>query len=236
MLVTSRRNLQDFSISLNNEKLDQCESYKYLGVYIDKDLSWKPHINYICSKISKACGAISKTRHVVSIQTLKSIYHALINSYLRYGILSWGNASSESMKPLNTLINRAVRIMSFAPFGKLNTKPIFEHLKLLDIDQTFRLETAKFIFKDKNNLLPISTIAHHFDRIPSTNRPVRQTRSSHLIVAPYELLSVHAKKSIQMKTNQFWNDIPPLIKSCPYFSSFKRLFKEFLIHGELLHS
>ncbi len=131
MLVSSRRSICDFSISLNNEKLEQCDSYKYLGVFIDKDLSWKPHINHLCSKIAKACGALSKMRHIVGIETLKSIYHALINSYLRYGILSWGNASSESLKPLNTLINRAIRIMSFAPYGKLNIKPIFDHLKLL---------------------------------------------------------------------------------------------------------
>ena len=179
-------------------------------------------------------GALSKTRHIVGIDTLKSIYHALINSYLRYGILSWGNASSETLKPLKTLINRAVRMMSFAPFGNLNTKPIFKHLALLDIDQTFQFETAKFIFKDKNNLLPISTIAHHFERTSSINRPIRQTQTSHISVAPYELLSVHAKKSIQVKTTYFWNDIPPSIKSCPYFSSFKRLYKEFLIHNEPL--
>ena len=92
----------------------------YLGVYVDKKLSWKPHIDYICKKISKACGALSKTRHCIGIETLKNIYYALVNSYLRYGISSWGNASSEVLKPLNVLINRVVRIMSFAPLGRLS--------------------------------------------------------------------------------------------------------------------
>ncbi len=124
--------------------------------------------------------------------------------------------------------------MSFAPFGKLNTKPIFEHLNLLDVQLTFQLETAKFIFKDKNDLLPISTIAHHFDRTPTINRPIRQTRTTHPTVAPYELLSEHAKKSVQIRTMRFWNDIPPLVKSCPSFSSFKRQYKEFILHSETL--
>ena len=40
--------------------------------------------------------------------------------------------------------------MSFAPLGRVNAKPIFEHLNILDIRQTFTLETAKFIFKENN--------------------------------------------------------------------------------------
>ena len=76
-----------FGIRIDNKLLEQCKSYKYLGVFIDQDLSWKPHIEYICKKISKACGALSKTRHIIGIDTLKHIYYALINSYLRYGII-----------------------------------------------------------------------------------------------------------------------------------------------------
>ena len=122
--------------------------------------------------------------------------------------------------------------MSFAPFGKLNTRPIFEHLNILDVEQTFKLETAKFIFKDRNNLLPISTIAHHFDRSLPAIRPIRATQTACPNIVPYELLSEHAKKSIQMRATQIWNGIPTVIKSCPYFSSFKRLYKKFLFQYE----
>ena len=158
--------------------------------------------------------SFKNTAYIIGIETLKNIYHALVNSYLRYGITSWGNASLETLKPLNTLINRAVRIMSFAPFGKLNTDPIFEHLNILTVEQTFQFETAKFIFKGKNNLLPISNIAHHFDRFSSSNRPIRQTQISNPNVVPYDLLSEYAKKSIQLRANQVWNDIPSSITSC----------------------
>ena len=112
--------------------MKQCDSYKYLGVYIDKKLSWKPHVDYICKKISKTCGVMSKIRHYVGIDTLKNVYYALVNSYLRYGISSWGNASTDVLKPLNSLLNRVVRIMSFAPLGRLNPNPIYKHLNLLD--------------------------------------------------------------------------------------------------------
>ena len=111
--------------------------------------------------------------------------------------MSWGNASSESLKPLHTLISRTVRIMSFAPFGHVNTKPIFEHLKLLDLDQTFQFETAKFIFKDKNNLLPIPNIANHFE-IRSSNVFHRYNLRNRGINMPtISQKSSHGEKSIQ---------------------------------------
>ena len=54
----------------------------------------KYKLKYISTKISKACGALAKLRNSVSIDKLKSVYHALVHSYLRYGILVWGHAAS----------------------------------------------------------------------------------------------------------------------------------------------
>ena len=98
-------------MKINGSSLDQCNNYKYLGVVLDKNLSWKAHIEYLSSKISKACGALAKLRHCLDTNVLIEVYHALIYSYLRYGIFAWGTANDTTIKPLQTLINRAVRIM-----------------------------------------------------------------------------------------------------------------------------
>ena len=117
-MMVSRKRQCTMSIKINNENLERCDSYKYLGIYIDKDLSWRPHVEYISNKISKVCGAISKLRHCVGIITLKTIYYALVNSYIRYGILIWGGSvSSTALQPLLTFNNRILKIMTFAPLG-----------------------------------------------------------------------------------------------------------------------
>ena len=224
-------NFRSFKIcDLRQLRIFSNSAYKYLGVLIDQDLTWKPHVEYVCGKIAKACGALSKIRHVIGIETLKNVYYALVNSYLRYGILSWGNASAPILKPLVTLINRAVRIISFAPFGNLNMSPIFKHLNFLDVNQTFHFETAKFIFKEVNGLLPIKNFANYFVREPLlSSRPTRSTRNSRLNVVPYDLLPENTKKSIQIRKKQIWDGVPHLIKSAPFLSSFKRSLKEFII-------
>jgi len=63
MLITKKRiNLSNFSVNLNGTELEECDNYKYLGVYFDKNLNWKKHIDYICEKISKSCGILAKLR------------------------------------------------------------------------------------------------------------------------------------------------------------------------------
>ena len=101
---------------------------------------------------------MAKTRHFVSEGIIKNIYYALINSYLRYGLIAWGTASFETLQPIRVLVNRAIRIMSFAPFGRLDTEPIYKHFNILNVDDTFLLETGKLIYKFKKSLIPSDII------------------------------------------------------------------------------
>ena len=103
MFITNKRNIPDFCVKINDSPLEICKSYKYLGVVIDDKLKWDAHIKYISTKISKACGALSRLWNCTDIEILKNVYHALIHSYLRYGILIWGNSSKTMRTPLQTL-------------------------------------------------------------------------------------------------------------------------------------
>ena len=154
MIISKKRKKQSIRVTIDGSELEQCSSYKYLGVIFDKNLNWKPHINHLCIKLARACGCLVKIRNCVSTETLREIYHALIHSYLRYGVIVWGNAKKTTIQPLITLINRAVRIMSFAPFGKIDLRPIFEEFRLLDMDQIFTLESANFMYERNVGLLP----------------------------------------------------------------------------------
>ena len=59
---------------------------KYLGVLIDKYLSWKYHIDSIVTKISKNVGLIAKLRHFAPQPILLNIYKSLTHPYLSYGL------------------------------------------------------------------------------------------------------------------------------------------------------
>ena len=227
MIITKKRNVEPLSIKINNTELEQCNSYKYLGVIFDKDLNWKNHVDYVCSKISRSIGGLASLRHRTSISVLREVYYALVNSYVQYGILIWGNASQANLQPLNVLLNKAVRIITFAPFGPLDLEPIYRDLELLNLDQTILLERGKFMFKRKNNLLP-TTIANFF---ATENRPVsryslRRRQSNNLCFRSN--LEV-GKKSIQNIGELLWSELPPYLKDSESLKMFKKYYKSHLI-------
>ena len=78
--------------------LERKEYLRYLGVLLDEHLTWKYHIDYVTSKVSKTVGIIARLRHFVPFQILTSIYRSLILPYLSYGITIWGNGSQIHLK------------------------------------------------------------------------------------------------------------------------------------------
>ena len=86
---------------------------KFLGVLIDKSLTWRPHIDHIASKITKIVGIIARLRHHVPLNTLPQIYRSLIFPYTLYGVPVWGQASQCDLKKILTLQKRALRLIFF---------------------------------------------------------------------------------------------------------------------------
>ena len=200
------------NIKINETRIDSCESYKYLGVIFDNNLSWKPHVDYICGKISKACGALSKIRHSVDLETLKTVYYSLVHSYLHYGITTWGSASENVLKPLHTFV-----------------EPIFNFLEILDFQQLLHLETGKFVYKSKNELLPINTLINHFERSSSNHNYNLRNRANGQLVAPVSLLSSFKKKSLYIQGIDLWSNLPDSIKLSESINIFKKRFKSHLL-------
>ena len=125
------------------------------------------------------------------------------------------------------MINKAVRIITFAPYGNLDLSPAYKQLKLLSVDKTYKLELGKLMYKSVNNLLPTNIgnffefssqdITHtHFVR--NRQRPVRLLCSSRT-----------GEKSVQFKSFKLWNEITSDIKNSDSFTIFKRKFKEHLL-------
>ena len=102
MIITNKTkpSPSEFYVKINGTNLENCSSYKYLGVYIDEKLDWKAHVDYICKKVTKVCGILAKLRHCVGYDILKMVYHALVASHLQYCNLIWGNANETILKPL----------------------------------------------------------------------------------------------------------------------------------------
>jgi hypothetical protein len=55
-------------------------SFKLLGILFDEHLSFKPHIDMLCSKISKSLYCLSRVKNFVNSESLRKLYFSMIHS------------------------------------------------------------------------------------------------------------------------------------------------------------
>jgi hypothetical protein len=101
---------QDLSLSIDDKLITRKQQVKFLGVLLDENLSWKPHINYVCNKISKSVGVIYRARFNLSPSTKLSLYYTLIYPYLNYCNIVWSSTYVTNLKRILILQKRIVRL------------------------------------------------------------------------------------------------------------------------------
>ena len=177
---------------------------------------------------------MANLRYSINTKLLVEVYHSLIHSYLRYGIIVWGNAPEATLKPLQILINRALRIMTFAPFGRIDLKPIYRELKVLDVKDTLFLETSKHMFKLKNDLFPLKFAdyftCYNVSASSSSNSYALRSNVRHNDVRIITRLQ-SSNKSIQVRGERLWNNMSEDNRAISTFSCFKRIIKRMLIQN-----
>ena len=123
-----------------------------MGIFIDSNLSWKSHVEYISKKVKRSIGLLSKLRHYVSENTLINFYYSLIYPFLIYGIIVWGNTYTISLNPLFILQKKAVRIITFSSFDQ-HSSPLFKYLNIIKFFDLVKLHISIFLYKFLNNQL-----------------------------------------------------------------------------------
>ena len=94
MIVKSPRK-RDLAVNIKIESVDstsyllECkDQVKYLGVLLDDPVSFKHHICYVASRISRSNGIIAKLRHFLTLLQMRQIYYSIIYPYISYAILA----------------------------------------------------------------------------------------------------------------------------------------------------
>ena len=73
-LGSQMRKKHNFTLQLCNNDIKQVSCCKYLGVYVDDQLNWKNHIEYVHKKLLKFVSIFYKLRHKVNSQILQTVY------------------------------------------------------------------------------------------------------------------------------------------------------------------
>ena len=81
------------------------------------------------------------------------LYYTLIYPYITYCNSMWSSTYVSNLNGIYYLQKRAVWAITNWEY-RAHTAPLFSKLEILDIFQVIMLDTAKFMFRYHNNLLP----------------------------------------------------------------------------------
>ena len=139
---------------------------KFLGIFIDGNLTWKNHIEHVCTKVSKSIRIMYKSRNILSKRLMKQLYFSFIYSYLNYANITWASTNKSNLISIYRHQKHAVRII-YDKDRFAHTKPLFKHAKTLTVYEINLLQilsltckcknrTAPFVFHDLYTLKPLN--------------------------------------------------------------------------------
>ena len=76
------------NVIIDNITIKRVNYEKYLGVFLDYNMKWDIHIQYILNKTKYLSFAFSRLAKIMQPKTLLLIYYAFFNSIISYGIIA----------------------------------------------------------------------------------------------------------------------------------------------------
>ena len=216
----------NLNINIDGVNINQVTSAKFLGLYIDEQLTWTNHIRHISSKISKNIGIIRKLSYIVSQHVLTTLYHTLIKPYLTYCNIVWASNYLSRLKPLEILQKRIIRIVCSTD-RLASTSVLFKQLNLLKLRDINIVQIAQFMYRYNHRLLPAT-----FDNYFVLNSMVHEHNTRSSIRSKYHMPIVRTnnrKFSIKFSGPNTWNNTSYDMLSAIFLSNLKIKLSKLII-------
>ena len=97
----------ELRIDLQGKPIKNVTSYKYLGVYLDRGLTFIEHINRLKMKIAKWLGALTRSRPFLTSYAAIKVYTAMVLPVFDYCDVVWDTLSDSQQHKLEKLQSRA---------------------------------------------------------------------------------------------------------------------------------
>ena len=157
MYSSSNLKLGDSTLmNINNDKL--------LGVVIDKNLSWNPHVNSICQKIKSKLFLLQKIRSFLPRNARKQFFNSYILPHFDYCLAVWGSFEDVNyMKRLDRLMKKGMRLILNRSYDTPSNQ-MYVELKWFPLKFRYKHKICQLVYKGLHNLAPpyINDLVHYY--------------------------------------------------------------------------
>lgn len=170
-------------VTMNNVQIPVQNSVKYLGIHLDRRLTWKTHIwnkrLQLNTKLSKMFWILSSRSHL-SVENKLLLYKVVFKPIWTYGIQLWGSASKSNLNIIQRFQSKMLRRILGAPWYVSNAI-IHRDTQIPTVTEEIVKFSRKYVFKLENhanslavNLLDNSAHVYRLKREDILNLQLRQ--------------------------------------------------------------
>lgn len=197
------RNDPPCCLRIDNNEIQQVKTISYLGVQLDNEFNWKPHIDALCKKLSYSCFVLAKSRKYFDNETLRTLYFSIFQSHLSYCIESWGFTYKTFIEPVVKLQKRALRIINFKP-PCTPSEPLFISNRIMPL---YNLRNYRIALLVRN---VISNEAHFPPSIFSSAKTYSRSVLQGKFLIPISH-NDYGQRRLKHTGVKIWNEIPAFI-------------------------
>ena len=207
VLFNRRKSKYEGKIMIGGEIIERVNCFKFLGIFIDEELSWHKHIDQCRKKIASGVYALNMAKNYLYSSHLCQLYYTLVNPHLLYGNLLWGSAYKSHLHKLEIQQKKAIRVITQSKYNE-HTSPLFKRLHLLKLKDIHEIELAKFTFMHQAKSLPSPLLNIYNQNTLVHSYNTRQQLDLHISKIHVDVVF----RSFVYKGPCVWSKIPTEIK------------------------
>ena len=146
-------------VIINNITIPNKDSVRYLGMTLDRRMTWKQHIidklKQLKAKLNKFYWFIGR-RSNLSTQSKITLYKTMIKLVWTYGIQIWGTASNSNIEIFQRFQSKTLRSLIDAPWYVTN-EAIHRNLKIPTVKEEIIKCSNRYIIRVNNHRNPLIT-------------------------------------------------------------------------------
>lgn len=136
-------------IKINNVQIPQQNHVKYLGIHLDRRLTWSRHIEAKTTQIKLKTVQLMwllNSRSTLRLEYKVLIYNTIIKPIWSYGIQLWGTACATNIEKLQRRQSKILRIITGAPWYVKNAN-LHKDLSISTVITVARESCIKYVNK-----------------------------------------------------------------------------------------
>ena len=139
------------NIRVNNICLPDITHTKFLGIWLDRGITWEYHMSRLYLKLKRNMRLLNTAKYYLSAHARKNVYYAQIYSHLTYGIIVWGNMiKKDQLHKLQKLQNKSFKAL----YNEEASVSNFHKHKMLRINEIIKLANMRHAHKIQYSHLP----------------------------------------------------------------------------------